>query len=135
MALNTIIVSNLEWATHAENSESMKLSRVKCGGSKRRVIQYSLAGQPIRVWEGVSEAAYSVNSPPTNISRACRTDTSICCGYRWKYYDEMVKPEADKWKSVIYNGTIIEISNLGRVRRLKGGIIGSTTNDMTVMYA
>jgi hypothetical protein len=116
-------VINLEWATHSENGGSMKLSQVK-GYPRRSVIQYAIHEEPIQVWDSVSEAAYAASGDVASMSRACRTKT-IYRGYQWRYYDEMVKPQNEEWKSLVYNGVTVQVSNLGRIRGASGGIIGS----------
>ena len=119
-------VINLEWATQAENVGPMRISQVR-SSSKRRVIQYSIEGHPIEVWESATEAAYAVNGSKASISVACHDATSVFRGYQWKYYDDIVKPEGEEWKSLIYDGVMIHASNLGRIRGPTGAILGCTT--------
>jgi hypothetical protein len=120
-------VVNLEWATDSENLGPMRLSQVR-GVSSRRIIQYSIDGQPIKVWDSVADAGYAACGDAASMSRACRTKT-VYREHQWRYYDEMVKPENEEWRSLIYNGVTIETSNLGRVRREQGKPIGFDTDD------
>ena len=120
-------VSNLEWATHSENSGPMKLNQVR-GNCRRRVIQYSIEGNPVDIWDSVADAAYTVHGHASHVSRACCGILSTYCGYKWRYYDEMVNPENEQWKCLEYKGTKIEVSNLGRIRNTVGRIVGYDTN-------
>ena len=120
-------VVNLVWATDCENSGSMKLNQARAD-VRRRVIQFNIDGHPINVWDSVTDAGRAVSSAHTAISKACR-DNSLCLGYQWRYYDDVVKPDNEEWKSIVYNGFTIQVSNLGRIRGVKGGIIGTETSD------
>jgi hypothetical protein len=120
-------VINLEWATYSENSGPMKLSQVR-GDNRRSVIQYSLTGQPIKLWESVTEAASAVRGGTIYICRACLSSRPSYRGYHWRYYDQLIQqPEGEQWKSLVYNGRPLEVSNLGRVRTATGRIIGYET--------
>ena len=105
----------------------MKLSKTQ-GDRRRRIIQYSVEGSPIKVWDSVTEAANTVHVSPTHISRVCRGIPTIYRGYKWRYYDEMVRPENEEWRSIIYNGVTIQVSDLGRIKSSIGRIVGSETD-------
>ena len=121
-------VENLEWATYSENSGPMNLNKLR-GDNRRRVIQYSLSGQLIQVWDSVTQAALSVDSGVTYISQACLDMMSSYRGYRWRYYEDTVQqPDGEEWKSIVYKGRELEVSNLGRVRTTRGQIIGHETD-------
>jgi hypothetical protein len=121
-------VENLEWATHYENSGPMNLNKLR-GDNRRRVIQYSLSGQPIQVWESVTQAARSVDSEVTYVSQACLDIMSSYRGYQWRYYEDMIQqPDGEEWRSIVYNGRELGVSNLGRVRTSRGQIIGHETH-------
>jgi hypothetical protein len=72
-------VVNLEWATHCENVGPMKLSHRK-GDLRRGIIQYSIDGQLIKIWDSVGDAADTVHSDRTSISKACRGTPEIYRG-------------------------------------------------------
>ena len=120
-------VVNLEWATHSENVGPMKLSHRK-GDLRRGIIQYSIDGQLIKIWDSVGDAADTVHSDRTSISKACRGTPEIYRGYRWRYYDEMIKPQSEEWRVLIHEEVTLQVSNLGRIRRELGRIIGSETD-------
>lgn len=54
----------------------------------RKVIQYNLIGNPIRMWDSASEAARAMNVDRCNIARAARGDIKTSAGYKWKYVEK-----------------------------------------------
>jgi hypothetical protein len=59
--------------------------------SKRRpVLQMSLDGKPVKIWESCSIAARHYNRNKTAISKAAlgKTKSGISAGFRWKYVDD-----------------------------------------------
>jgi hypothetical protein len=119
-------VVNLEWTTYRENAGPMKLNQIR-GDCRRRVIQYSINGQLIKIWDSLTDTG---DDHPGRISEACRTKT-VYRGHHWRYYDEIVSVENEVWKSIVCNGVTVEASNLGRIRRKQGKIVGS---DMPGQY-
>ena len=113
-------VINLEWATHGENSGSMKVNKVQ-SDTRRQVVQYSIDGRIFMIWPSVKDAASSVGGYASNMSTACRTD-SVYRGYRWKYKDIMETGD-EEWKPVNYNGATVQASNLGNIRSVTGRIV------------
>lgn len=55
---------------------------------KKPVCQYDLMGNFIQEYESASEAARQLNVFKSNLTAACRGETSQCGGYQWKYKDE-----------------------------------------------
>ena len=105
----------------------MKLNQNQ-GDRRRRVIQFSIDGQPIQLWNSVAEAADAIHGSTDNISQACQGRLPIYVNYQWRYYDEVVKPENEEWKSLVYNNVRLEASNLGRIRNARGRIVGYNTS-------
>jgi hypothetical protein len=120
-------VSNLEWATHSENCGLMKLNQ-NIGDRRRRIIQFTIEGQPIQVWDSVTDAANAIHGSTDNMSGACQGRLPIYLNYQWRYYDEVVKPENEEWKSLVYSSMTLEASNLGRIRNARGRIVGYNTS-------
>lgn len=55
---------------------------------KLAILQYDLDGNFIREWEGIIDAAKSLNTYSTNISRCCQGKFKQAKGFIWKYKDE-----------------------------------------------
>jgi hypothetical protein len=70
-------LNNLEYISRIENIEHSRLLR--------KVIQFDLNGNLIRLWNSASEAARSIWAASTNISRACRGWINSCSWFKWKY--------------------------------------------------
>ena len=115
-------VVNLEWATFSENAGLMKLNKV-LPDLRRQIIQYGGDGQPIEVWHSLMDACRAVQGHHTSLVRACQ-DKTMYKGYQWRYYDEMVNPQNEEWKSLVYDGVTLQISNLGRIKNARNRIVG-----------
>ena len=115
-------VVNLGWATLSENAGLMRLNKV-LPDLRRQIIQYSEDGQPIRVWHSLMDASKAIQGSHTGVVHACQNKT-MYKGYQWRYYDEMVNPENEEWKSLVYDGVTIQISNFGRIRNAHNRIVG-----------
>lgn len=53
---------------------------------KKKVIQYSLSGEQITIYESVSEASKVTGVSKTCIARMCRKERSCSGGFKWAYY-------------------------------------------------
>lgn len=109
-------VVNLEWATFSENAGLMRLNKV-LPDLRRQIIQYSGDGQPLEVWHSLMDACRAVQAYRTSLVRACQ-DKTMYKGCQWRYYDEMVNPENEEWRSLVYDGVTLQISNLGRIKNI-----------------
>ena len=116
-------VINLERATHCENSGSMKLSQMQ-GDRGRKIVQFGIDGKYIRTWDSIADAIYSMNGRATSMSHACSGILSTYLNYQWRYYDDIVRPPNEEWRSLMYNGVTIQVSNLGRIKNVSGRIVG-----------
>ena len=54
---------------------------------KKSVLQYDLKGNFIQEFESASEAARQLDVFKSNLTAACRGETSQCGGFQWKYKD------------------------------------------------
>lgn len=63
---------------------------------RKPVMQYSLLGDFIKEYESASEAARQLDVFKSNLTAACRGETSQCGGFQWKYKDDPreIKPIA-----------------------------------------
>jgi len=55
---------------------------------KKPVYQYDLMGNFIQEFESASEAARQLNLFKSNLTAACRGETSQCGGFQWKYKND-----------------------------------------------
>lgn len=75
-------IENLEWCTQKYNN--MHGSRLK--NLRRRVAQYSLNGELIKIWDSITSAGnyFGVNTP---IIYTCQGKRNKAYGYIWRYVD------------------------------------------------
>lgn len=72
---------NLEWCTYQYNNTYGK------GALERnsKIIQYDMAGNALKIWESMKEAAESLNLNYQGISMCCRNKRKSCGGYMWSF--------------------------------------------------
>lgn len=88
-------VENLEWVTPAENIQhsfsalgKKSALKGKTGAenkNSRPVCQYTLDGDFVRQWPGVSDAARNVGCSPAQILNVIAGRIATCHGYIWAY--------------------------------------------------
>jgi hypothetical protein len=120
-------VTNLEWATMAENnSKKVFLSATRKG---RGVVQLSPVGDFIHEWPKIIDAASSLNLSHDCIGKCCqrRPNFKTCGGFAWKYVEDY-RPsfEFEQWR--FHQEVGVEISSFGRIRTKAMGIIKGTAN-------
>ena len=80
--------SNLEFVTHLENMLRVDNKDLKC----RKVCQFDLNGNLIKIHESIKNAAESINSTPGGMNHTCKGKHKnikyFKNGYYWRYYDE-----------------------------------------------
>lgn len=111
-------VTNLEWATHAENSNAKIFPSATRAG--RPVIQLSNNGNEMKRWASAAQAAKELSLHPSNIGASCRTKTRKTGGFLWAYQDQYDPDlEGETWRT--WEGG--SVSNFGRVKNSKGAVI------------
>ena len=85
-------VENLEWVSQKENvNRSTKIT-----SHAKRVCQHDLkSGELIRTFDSVKEAATSIDTVPSNISRVLKGKNKSAGGYFWKYENEQENATVD----------------------------------------
>ena len=89
---------NLEWCTQKHNiQEAWRLKLITRDGvhgfannlpdNRRKVKQYSINGELIKIWESISIASRELNISPSTICQCCRGKFKQTAGYIWKYAD------------------------------------------------
>ncbi len=82
---------NLEWCTQLYNNHygnhSKKVSKAMVNGvyRSRKVAQYDLNGNLIKIWPSISETR---RNGFNHVADCVLGNRSICKGYKWKYADE-----------------------------------------------
>ena len=82
-------VENLEWCTQSENQIHCFKNNLQKRNNKK-VIQYDINNNLIRVWDSLKEAAEQLNINHSKISLVCRGKRKTTGGYIWRYADEKI---------------------------------------------
>jgi len=117
--------ANLEWVTPKENGERKVFwnATPQHNGRQKPVVQVSLAGEPVRTWESIGEAARRIGIAAPGISSCCRGHQKTAGGFKWEYGAPAVNDESqEEWRSLEHQGYSYGVSSAGRVR-LTSGII------------
>ncbi len=70
------------------NLSDHKWGRVSQGiNQSRRVVQFSLKGKKLQLFNSIKEAASEMKVHPTSITDVCKGRSKTCGGYKWKYKD------------------------------------------------
>jgi hypothetical protein len=88
---------NLEWCEQLENSHHawssglQKRPEVERTGKDNsqsvKIAQYTLAGELVKVWDGINEAARAVKGASSKISSVAKGKRETHKGFTWKYVD------------------------------------------------
>ena len=101
-------VENLRWATREENcnneltrthnSESKKIKnngipwrRGKDNPYSKKIVQLSLSGELIRVWDSIREAEREEGFDHRHICKCCKGKQKFHKEYKWMYYEDYIK--------------------------------------------
>ena len=89
---------NLEWCTYSYNSKHAydKKLRIppwlnkkgKNHNCSKKIEQYDLQGNFIRVWDSIADASREFNVSDGNIIKCCKKVNKTVRGYIWKYCEE-----------------------------------------------
>lgn len=109
-------ISNLEWVSSSENNN--KKIFPKNAKKERKIVQYSLNVDLIKVWSSIKEASIYLNISKGNLSSGCK-ENRIRGGYRWKYYDD-IQETNEIWKPVKIENKMLEVSSNGRCKLPSG---------------
>ncbi|RHZ78128.1 hypothetical protein Glove_167g39 [Diversispora epigaea] len=113
---------NLEWVTPKENAER-KIFPNYGRGSSRRIIQKSLDGKVIQIWNSINLASNTLKITGSNISTCCRGKQNTADGWCWMYFEDYVEPDLDEeWREIELDSQKFRVSSLGKVQ-LPSGII------------
>ena len=109
---------NLEWCTVEYNNRyGTRIEKIRKASGKR-VAQYDLQGNLIKIWNSISEAMrYFGCNGNSGISRVCRgvAGRKTYKGYIWKYVDDTILNKTQAVHYLINNLTkeeLLEVSQL-----------------------
>jgi hypothetical protein len=106
-------VENLRWATVTENNHNIHVKWTNLGGTCK-VDQLDDNGAVIKTFDSVTQTATEMKVDQALISRACLSQKKYK-GYWWRYHDsEQLLDE--EWRTGLYNGFEVEVSNKGRIK-------------------
>lgn len=75
-----------------KSSESHKgLLASEKNPNARKVSQYDLYGNLIKVWNCIRDAERELNLSIHGVYKCCRGERKTCGGFIWKYYEDIVK--------------------------------------------
>lgn len=94
-------IDNLEWVTAKENAEHAVKSGLRQHGRNRAVVQYTMSGERLLVFQSITEAAIETNSSGAKIVLCCQRKRRSTNDYQWRYADDRqdVKRIEKKWFS------------------------------------
>ena len=84
-------VDNLEWTTLEENilySVKSHPNDIRYKGANKKIIQYDLKGEYIKIWDSIIEAAKYYKLTVTSISYCLNGRCKNSGGFQWKFYSE-----------------------------------------------
>lgn len=81
-------IENLEWCTHKYNCNYGNRKNGNQDKTKK-VAQYDLNGNLIKVYESLRQAEKETNTPKSSgIAHCCRGKQKTYINFKWKYYEE-----------------------------------------------
>lgn len=113
-------VDNLEWVTIKQNRNKW-IPGATPGRRGRKVVQLTLTGQQIQIWDSVTDAVRAISGIwQQTVIKCCKGNASQAAGFRWAYLDEMEVIAGEIWKSLEVKGKQWMVSSVGRVRTHTG---------------
>lgn len=81
-------IDNLEWVTSKENCNYGERNNKISDKKNKKIIQYDLKFNKIKIWGSISEASKHYNTTVSNIVLCLKKHNKTAIGYIWRYIDE-----------------------------------------------
>ncbi|RHZ47473.1 hypothetical protein Glove_579g7 [Diversispora epigaea] len=89
----------------------------------RKVVQFGLDGNVIRIWDSLSIAQDTLGIHKSTILRCCSGKRNSAGGWRWMYYEDYIESDPnEEWKEIEFDSEKFKVSSLGRVQLVNGMI-------------
>lgn len=73
--------------------------KIKESQNMRKIVQYDLQGNFVKIWNSISDAGRELNIARANISACCRNKRKNAGGFIWKYHDEEFVDGQSAWNN------------------------------------
>lgn len=80
-------IDNLEWCSYAYNNNYGTRSKRAGESNSKKVSQYDLKGNLIKVWDGIINAERKLKIFNTSIVECCKGRRKTAGGFKWKYFE------------------------------------------------
>ena len=84
-------LDNLEWCTHGQNTIHARTT-LNIDFSRKPIVQTTIDGKFVAVWNSAQVAAHFLKGSPTMISACCRGTADFAYNSKW-YYLEQLSPD------------------------------------------
>ena len=81
-------LDNLEWCTHGQNTAHARTT-LNLDFSRKPVVQTTLDGNFVAVWNSATIAAHFIKGCPTLIAACCKGTTDSAYDSKWFYLDRL----------------------------------------------
>src|SRR6266487_7164455 len=105
-------VVNLGWVTPKENAERKVFPTRENKTSSRRVVQKTLDGEVVRVWNSIRLASNTLEIDGSCISECCSKKQNTAGGWYWMYYEDYIERNSnEEWREIQPNSPKFRVSS------------------------
>ena len=107
----------MEWVTPKENAGHKVFPNRANKTSSRRVVQKTLDGEVVRVWNSIRLASNTLEIDGSCISECCSKKQNTAGGWCWTYYEDYIERNSnEEWREIELNSRKFRVSSLGGVQ-------------------
>lgn len=89
------------WRYYGEELTQEYISQCNRPHNEKRVVQYSLSGELIRIFDSIIQAERELGISHSHISSCCNDEKKTIGGFIWRYYGEELTQEHIEWCNTI----------------------------------